>query len=1056
MAQSTAQLTGTVVDPSDAVIPGVKLVCKSIETGFTATASTNSAGLFRFPELPVGQYELTASHDGFATLARGGIELLTGQTLDVTLSLRLGQASQTVEVDERLPLVQSTTSEVQTSVDSRQMADLPLNGRNAFELAVLVAGAVITNADTIPGQQDNDALAVNGLRSTQNQWELDGSSYVNRGSGSAPTLPNPDTLREFTVRTSLFSAETRGGGASVKMATRSGTNQFHGTAFEFLRNDYMDARNFFSAMSKAELYKLNQYGGTLGGPIRRNKLFFFASVQQTTQIGGPSPRSMTVATAAQRLGDFSGMNTIVDPLTGLPFPGNKIPQARMDPIAVGLLKYVPLPNKDGNMLWAPPESGKNDFQWLIKLDYVLGAKDHLWGRFFKDGNDGPRDNNSMPGFSGWDYYKNQTLAVSETHTFSTTWVMRLAFNHLRTFRTATPNAATTMQALGAKVPPASTPAQDCIVVNLNPYTKVHAPGGGPQRPESYEFNSEFSHAAGRHFIRFGFDYRRNTGRSRDVGAQMGQWNFTAARTTSAAIRGSGDTIASFLLGLPNQFNQNSSAPADLVVKVPDAWLQDDWKIHRRLTLNMGMRWDPWVPPTDNLGPLVGFVPGMKSTRVPLSPVGLVWSGDPGIPDSILRSHWGTFAPRVGFAWDVVGSGRTVVRGGYGIFRFTSEFIGMARQFGNNTPGRSAAVNISTPSSTADPYATYAGTNPFPFTGVSIDQLANYRPNANLSVRAFDPNAKGGYVQNWNLTIERRVLRDTAVSIAYVGNHYLNSITTYNANPARYGPDATASNILQRRIYPGFSDINFGTSYDKGFYNGLQVNVMKRARQGLTLLANYTFSKAINLNASSGIGGALNDAPRCPFNLALDKGLTDFDVKHQAKIAAIYDLPRLRSGNAVVRGIANNWQVNAIIIARTGFPYTCRSGVDNSLSGVANDTCDQVLTDISPPPGSDPLLWVNPAAFTVNAVGSFGMMGRNTLRRPGVVNVDMSVFRQVRIREQLNAELRVEAFNALNHTNFDLFYGPNGYSASQTLGTAFGRMSHARDGRLLQVALKLRF
>ena len=365
-------------------------------------------------------------------MIRGGIRLLTDQTVDLTLTLRVGQTSQTVEVSAPAPLVQRTTSDLGIIVDSRQMTELPLNRRNAFDLAELTPGAIETQAATIPGQQDNIGLAVNGLRSMDNNWQLDGATYTNRAYGSAPTLPNPDTLQEFSARTSNFDASNRGAGASIKLTTRSGTNQIHGTLFEFLRNDKMDARNFFGI--EVEPYKNNQYGGTVGGPIRKDKLFFFGSFQGTNQRGGPSPRSMTVPDALERVGNYSQAGkTIVDPTTKNPFPNNTIPQSRMDPIALGLLKFVPSPNNGGNSLWLSPSANRDDYQWLGKVDYTLSEKDHLTGRYFLDQNTNQRDVGSIPGILATNRFRNQTALVSETHTFGPAWVMNASFNYLRTY-----------------------------------------------------------------------------------------------------------------------------------------------------------------------------------------------------------------------------------------------------------------------------------------------------------------------------------------------------------------------------------------------------------------------------------------------------------------------------------------------------------------------------------------------------------------------------------------------------------------------------------------------
>ena len=615
-----------------------------------------------------------------------------------------------------------------------------------------------------------------------------------------------------------------------------------------------------------------------------------------------------------------------------------------------------------------------------------------------------------------------------------------------------------MQALGAKVPLANEDVPDKINVNLSGYFRVFTARGIMFHPGVTEIQTDASHASGTHLLRLGGSFRRNVQYAVNRGDDRGAWTFSAQRTNSAAIRNSGDAIAGLLLGLPASFAEDSTAPERFLSTVFDAWVQDDWRVLRRLTLNLGVRWDPWLPARDTLGPIPGFLPGARSMIAPLAPTGLLFSGDPGMPASVLRRSLKTPAPRIGFAWDVFGRGSTVMRGGYGIYRPSGEFFGQLRQIANNTPMRSASISITAPPSTADPFAGYAGNIPFPFQPPSRSQMASYVFPASMALPAFDPNSRSGYTQSWNLTVERQLARGTALSVSYVGNRYIAAMSRYNANPAIYGPGATLTNTNARRLYRGFTNITLGSSIADGHYHGLQTQFTKRAAHGLTVLANYTWSKAMDLDSAGDFGGAGGDAPRNPFNLALDKARADFDVQHQAKLTLIYDLPVLRAAPRALRAAANGWQVNSILLARTGFPFTCRSGVDNSLSGVGNDTCDQITADAASPAGADRLqMWFNTAAFVENAIGTFGTAGRNSLRRPGFVNMNLSVFRRIRIKEKAHAEIRVEAFNALNHANFDLFFSPSGYQASMNrTSPTFGQVTHARDPRLMQVALKLRF
>ncbi len=513
-----------------------------------------------------------------------------------------------------------------------------------------------------------------------------------------------------------------------------------------------------------------------------------------------------------------------------------------------------------------------------------------------------------------------------------------------------------------------------------------------------------------------------------------------------------------LLGLPATFVQSTAAPQNFVLTTFDPWIQDDWRISRRLTLNLGLRWEPWLGPTDSDGPMVGFVPGMQSTLAPHVATGLVFSGDPGIPGSIFRDHWAAMSPRTGFAWDVFGNSKLIVRAGYGFFRAGTEFFGMQRTIATTIPGRASSVSITNPASTANPYAGYAGSLPASNPTDTSSALAALTLPSTFALSALDPNAKPEYTQSWNFTIERQLTHDSALKVSYVGNHYVHGMMTYNIDPAVYGPGATTSNEPSRVLYPGFASVLLGASNSHGNYNSLQVQYTKRTAHGLTIHSNYTYSKALDITSSGAQGVSTNVGLRDPFNLNLDKGPADFDLTQQFKLMLVYDLPKLTTGSRALQAMANGWQVNAISVARTGLPFTCRSGVDNSLSGVNLDHCTQVLANTARPAGVDRVQeWFNTAAFTTNAIGTFGTAGRNSMRRPGAFNANLSVFRIFPIRERVKLEFRAEMFNLFNHPNLDLFTSAGGYVNYQVVTSpTFGQITSASDPRLFQLALKLRF
>ena len=796
-----------------------------------------------------------------------------------------------------------------------------------------------------------------------------------------------------------------------------------------------------------------------GPPEDRSErtLFFFGSFQGTNKRGNPSPITATVPAASVRTGDFAATgSTIFDPTTLQPFPGNIIPQSRQDPIALKVFPYIPSPNSGANTLVFSPPGTMNDYQYLTKIDYMLRDNDHISFRYFRDKHTAA-DPPALPAFSGANTYLNQTATVSETHTFSPSWVMTALYNCFWIDRTDVGTGPFNMQDLGAQVQPSSAVIGKKLALTITGYTDITVAGGSIMTPVTNEAQVNFSHAVGRHLIRFGAggehtnDYTFN-----HAANEAGKWSYASSRTSSTSIKNSGDAVASFLLGLPSTFAQTNAVPQRFMLNSIQPWIQDDWKVSSRLTLNLGLRWEPAFEAYDAANITPGFDPGVLSTIAPLAPRSMVFKGDPGIPASIVPTYYAKFSPRVGFAWDAFGNGKTVIRAGYGVFRFPTDLDTLIRSL-DSPAFNTISISIPNPPTTENPYALYPGGNPFPYTPPAGSALAHYQFPANAAIRMLDTNAHPGYTQSWNFTVERQIAAGAAVSISYVGNHSLGLMSRYEANPAIYGPGATVANENSRRLYPGIGQLTLGTSFNHGSYNALQAQFTKRVASGLNLMASYTWSRSMDVDSSGLFGTALASGPRQPFDFSASYAPSDYDAAHQLKIAALYDVPRLRSGPGALRAVVNGWQFNAMVVGHTGFPFTCRSGVDNSMSGIGNDDCDQIAASSARPAGAKPMLeWFNTSAFTTNAIGTFGDAGRNDMRRPGMINTNASVFRHFAISEKLQLELRVEAFNALNHPNLYLFYSAGAYGSVATLGPAVGHITYAGDPRLMQIAMKLRF
>jgi len=1051
-AQSTATLTGTVVDASEAVVPDAEVVCRNTATGLTYTVRTNAEGLFRCPDLPIGAYELTVTHTGFARLVRGGLQLLTGLTVDVRLQLKVGETTESLQVTATAPVVQVTSSEVQTSFDSRHTRELPLNGRNPLQLVVLTPGARLSNVGTLGDQEENPGVTTNGLRTIDNNFQMDGISYLNRQWDTPPLLPNPDSLEEFTVKSSNFSAADSGAGAVVQLATRSGTNQVHGSAYEFLRNDALDARNFFSAVVTP--FKRNQYGATLGGPLVKNKAFLFGSYEGTRISGGANPTRAVVPTAAMRDGDFSALSkAIIDPQTGQPFPGGIIKTDRMDPLSVKLLDIVPLPNLPNMQVSQTPNTHINDDQFTVRFDHNLTSKDHFTTRYSLDEYDYNRLTSAFPTIFARNFYRDQNLVVSDTHSFSSPLLFTASFGYTRVARTQIPTEPVTTQALGQKVPTAVAAAAPELRVNVNGYFNLFSGGGINSTARDFQYRGRFSWARGKHFLQFGMDVERVLLFSNDTSFASGDNSFNGTRTSSPdpAFKGSGDAFADFLLGLPNRFFQGGRTPQDLYETKWQPWVQDDWKVLPRLTLNLGLRWEPWLPPNDRLGPTAGFVPGRQSVVAPDAPTGLVFSGDSGLRDSIFDTDWKNFAPRFGLAWDVQGNGRTVVRGAYGLF-FRTAPLNIQRVSNSGSAFRSLSTDIQNPPSFQDPYANVPGGAPFPFTPRPASALKDYKFVRPVVTSLLDPSSRTGYTQQWNLTIERQLRSDLGVSVAYVGNHSIRIMSAYQANPAVYGPGATAANTDARRIYPGFGPLAVTTPWGFGNYHSLQLQAVKRTAKGLNVVANYVYSRCMD-NTTGQVQGADagGGSQFHKFDLHADYAPCDFDIAQTANVSFVYDLPRLGPSSGAASWALNGWKFTSIVSARSGLPFSVLSGRDNSFSGVPfNDFADQRGSDSSRPAGADPVQqWFNTSNFVQNAVGTFGTAQRNSLRGPSFWTVDVGILKDTKIREQMQLQFRFEGFNFFNHANFN-------NPVNTVTNPNFGKILGAGDPRVLQLALKLAF
>ena len=1040
-AQTTGSVLGQVSDPSGAAVGAAPVKAENLETGFVRQTSTNEEGSYLIPSLPLGSYRLTIEAPGFKTFTQSGITLGVNQNARVDVQLELGAVSETVRVEAEALAADTQSSAVGETIDRARVRSLPLNGRNVLALAQLLPGVgtaeniniVNSNARTGP------VVTVSGSRQGGNNIQLDGTSMVQLMYSRGVNLPNPDAIREFKVLTNTYSAEYgRAYGGVFLGVTQSGTNEIHGSLFEYLRNDNLNARNFFSER-KPKLTQ-NQFGGSLGGPLVKNRLFLFGSYQgvRIREEGGQT--TFFPPTEAELRGDFSASpEPIVDPDTGAPFPNNVIPAERLDPAGISFAEfYIPPANRaDGrHVFFRPIPSDAN--QYIIKADYHLTSDDRLDVRYYWN-------QDESGGFAGGDAFRlagttkssYTTPTINHTHIFGPGLLNEF---HASFFRIdnqwASPEELNRPPSeFGIAVNPDG-PNQS-MAPRMNVQGRFNAaPVLGFEEPEqTWEWSDKMSWIKGNHSLKFGFEFRNLQHVTR---AQFVSGSFVSDGTFT------GDAMADFVLGRPISFTQLSVIEDISESEQYHAFVQDDLKITPRLTLNLGLRYEVSTPWAQVQGRSGVFRVGQQSQRYPDAPTGLVFAGDAGVPPGLIPTDKNNVLPRLGFAYDLTGSGRTVIRGAYGVFSTPQAAIASA--FTNETPPFTLTLEIPAPPSISNPYQGVA--NPFPYSFVQNP----FFPDFPLTVSSFDPNFRDGYIQQYNLNVQRQ-WGDWLLQGGYVGSVGRKLSGLLNTNTARNGtaPDASPANIQERRPFPSFADIVDSQSIATSSYNAFQFSAKKRLAQRYTFQAAYTFSKSIdNRSGTTADDEGMAQDPLC-FH-ACETGLSEFHQKHILALNGIWDLPAL-TGRGVFTHLFGGWQLSGQFRAGTGLPFTVVSGRDIALSGTGGqrpDVAGDGVIEGDRPTAERVDRFFNTAAFVLPARGRFGNSGRFSMVGPGFAQMDLSVNKRFVISESLGrVEFRAEFFNLLNGTNFN-------NPVSNLSSPAFGELTSAQDAREIQLALRYDF
>jgi outer membrane receptor protein involved in Fe transport len=1050
-AQATGQITGLISDATGAVVPDAAIEVVNEATGQVRSVTSRGDGFYLVPLVNPGMYQIKATKTGFSTLTRNAIEVAVSGTTRVDITLQVGQVAEQVTASAVAPLVETRNATLGVVVDERKVVDLPLNGRNFAQLGTLLPGVVAPPA-SLGGLDGNATVGgfgiptgsfnVNGMRNQSNNFQLDGAANNDSFNSGFVVRPPPDAVQEFKILTHSYGAEYgRNAGSVVNVVTKSGTNRWHGSAWEFNRDDNFQARNFFATFTPT--LKQNQFGGALGGPIVKNRLFIFGYYEGFRNTQGTTS-NLVVLSAAQRAGNFGG-TAIRDPLTGQAFQGNTIPGDRISPISTKILNdFIPLPNQPGNHLVRAPNTEDRRHQFGDRVDYRVNDSHTLFGRYLYG------HSNAFNPLGGSNFSPKGNTAVARVQDVmgSDTWTIRPNMINVarggvnRIDAKPTLTSGLNLSSLGFQYNPSNPAAAGLPFLTLLGFFTA----GDAQQPfanrvnNAVSFSDDFSWIVGRHSLKFGGEIRRDQINVVYINRPNGDFTFTGQY--------SGNAAADFLLGFPIQFRQATGDPKlDGSSWTYSAYGQDEFRLNSRITLTYGLRYEinqPFVEAHDHLA---AFHPGQQSVKFPDAPTGLVYPGDGGLPRGTYHTDRNNFAPRVALVWDPRGDGRTSIRTAWGIFYDTIPGQGDFFQNGTLAPPFQPLTEVNFPLQVsgprfANPLQGVGGTSKFP---------------AGLIFIGWGPDFTTPLVQQYNFTVQRQIGGAFALEAGYVGSYGDHLPIFIEVNPT--APILAPQPAIGPRPFPAFSLLRPTFSVANSWYNAFQSSVRMRQSHGLNLLASYTYSHALDDVSGLNIGGeqrpmlpvTIGDSGSFDRALTREKGSALFDVRHRFVLSFGYELPFFRNANLATRLLLGGWQLNGIVQAQTGFPLTVIEPNNVSLTSLTNRP--NLVCDPNQGAPRSPTRYFNTSCFQrltlPSNAGQIGNEGRNVVKGPGFNQTDLSVFKNFAITESHQVQLRFEAFNALNQARFNQ---PGGTAGTPT----FGAITTAADGRVLQMAAKYTF
>ena len=1089
-AQTTAGLNGVILDSSGGTVPETSVLVTNLDNGAKRETMSNESGLYQFPLLQPGRYSIAARKPGFKQSTRDDVQLELNQVAKIDFALEPGPVSESIEVSASAALLEANTSSVGQVIETKAVSDLPLNGRNFAQLAILgpgVVGVGYAATGTIgSGTRPDDMrpgteLFSNGNREQSNNFMLDGVDNNFRRNGLITLRPSVEVIREFKIQTNLFQAQQgRNPGATVNVITKSGSNLLHGSVYEFFRNTQLDAKNFFAkpGSSKAQ-YQQNQFGASLGGPIQHDKLFFFADYEGYRKRQGTFASVNTVPTVAVRNGDFTAVRPVYNPFTVRPlagtasgytrdpFPGSLIPKSLFDSVTGRLIQAYPLPDTAGlasNQI-TNPVLGQTWDQGDIRVDYNLDANTTIFGRFSQQdtltlppstfglrsipGLDTPLGLGNSTTYAGTNNLVAHHAVLAATHAFSATFIVDARFGYgrfnLHALKDGSEPGANLGEKLGVKKSNQGPFSYGLPIFSPSSYTGIGGPAALPTIRLENTFNPtvSFTKIRGTHTIKFGTNIVRRQIIDFQTNQGDGLYSFDPTFTSDPNNTGkTGDSMASFLLGTPSGISQDFLLvwPGIRALEI-GSFVQDDWKVNQRLTLNIGLRYEYTPPPVEvnnqwatlNLATGKLLLAGVNSDRQ----VGVQNDGN----------NW---APRFGFAYQV--RRLTVIRGGYGIFYNTqgngSALFRLHRQlpFG---PSYSATVD----QFSANPTRVQDGLPPIQ--RVDSSTLIN-NPTGNFNV--VPPNYKTGYAEQGNLGIEQEIPQLAMVlKAAYATNLSRQVDSNFNINTPDPGPGTPLSRRPLRNILPNVVNATYGDTTGIANYHSLQVTAERRFTKGLAWLGAYTYSHSIDNVPTQQGGGSEGPIPQDIRYRFLDRGSSSFDIRHRTSQSVIYDLPfgkgrRFGLQNLFANAVFGGWQINGILTLQSGLPFTpvLATSVSNSGGSRPNRLSAGQLSDPTLTHWFDTSFNATGAAWATPLQYTYGNGGRNILRGPHRTNFDGSLFKESHVSERLRLQFRAEFFNAFNHPQFDL---PNATIGSAAAGLISSTVGSPRD---IQLSLRLWF